>query len=397
MKLLKKLHAFVLTGLVCGSLQAETSKHSVDFLFVGFDTGETYVWEEVIRDWDHARESGILAMATAAKIAKDLPVFTSVQEEHKFFLEDVDTHRLAELTEAQLEQVKALEANYVITGMYSKAQRQVAELFHQKNVPVIAFWDCPASYEHLPQDLMANVENIVQIADAVLVPSLEIAKDLNTRFTTGKAVVVGHPAIDLAVESIHTINTGKVKKKLPFSTQKPLVSYVGGYEENNNGYQAAFTLFLEGIKHLGSKVQLLVQLHPRASGDFEEKLLGQFAKENPDFPQYFLSSPFTELQAFEAVAVASLVATHRSTLGTQSFLAGKPVIYVDLPNTPFTNFSIEKGYSKQLTNAGALRDYVENNWETVPITDGYQQCAIPKDGTQNIRSFLIEKSAPKTN
>lgn len=98
--------------LVSSSLFAKDS----DFLFVGFDAGETNIWIQVLKSWDHAPSSQVLTMATATKVAKKASLDPIVIE--TLGISSPVNQRLDEFNIDDLEKIEQLSASILITGMY---------------------------------------------------------------------------------------------------------------------------------------------------------------------------------------------------------------------------------------------------------------------------------------
>ncbi len=375
---MKRLFLFLLT--LSSSLFAKEN----DILFVGFDAGETNIWVQVLKNWQEAPKSQVLTMATATKVVKEAEI-------KHIAIEDLGVscpanQRLHELSRTDLEKIGRLSASTVVTGMYSTPERQIAELFHEKGSRVVAVWDNFSTYPKLPQDLVANVEKLVHVADVVLVPSHDIARDLNTRFHTDKAIALGQPTLDLWEEKIVHVDKTAALAKTPFKQEVPILTYIGGYEEKGNGYNDSFLMFVQSVESLNTPVQLIIQLHPRADGSFEKKVL---ESRKPQFPPYFISNG-KQLSTFEAVALADLNICHRSTVAIQGLFAGKRFMHVDVPCTPFSHFAIEKKLIVQsLSSEDAAHYLIEHMHDRIDLSDLYQKAGIPSHATQAYRDFLI--------
>src|ERR1700722_5748890 len=195
-------------------LLATSSSFASDLLFVGFDTGETNIWIQVVKSWENSPSAQALTMATSSKVASAAGISHITVEQ--LGVSCPANQRLYTLSSTDLKKIDQLSASTLVTGMYSTPQRQIAELFHQKGSCVVAIWDNFSTYDKLPQDLMANVEKIIHVADAVLVPSQEIANDLNTRFHMDKAIALGQPTLDLWEENVARVDKEAALKKIGF-------------------------------------------------------------------------------------------------------------------------------------------------------------------------------------
>jgi hypothetical protein len=368
-----------------------------DFLFVGFDAGETNIWVQVLRSWENAPDAKMLTMATATKVAQEA-AFKPLTIE-SLGVSCPANHRLYEFSAADLQKIDPLPTSVLITGMYSTPQRQIAELFHKKGSKVIAVWDNFSNFDKLPKDLVANVEKIVRVAHAVLVPSFDIAEDLNTRFNMGKAIALGQPTLDLWTNKIAEVDKTAALAKTPFRHGIPILTYIGGYEEKGNGYCDSFITFVQSVNVLKIPVQIIIQLHPRSDGSFEKKILDNYASHNPQFPSYFVSHG-QQLSTFEAVALASLGICHRSTVAIQGLFAGKRFLHIDQSNTPFSHFAIEKQLMTQCVSVEETVRYLsEHLGDTIDLSDLYTKGRIPPDATKSYQTFFnsLIKSTKDSN
>lgn len=334
----------------------------VDYLFVGFDAGETSAFTKVIKNWPKDKPYAFLAMGTSQKLVKDniIPVDCPATDRH-YTLPDLD--KIAEI-----------KPHVVISGMYSKQQADVCETFYKQGAKIIFFWDNFSTYPSLPSDLTAHVEKMCKIATRVLVPTQEIADDLNTRFSMSKALAVGQPTLDPWAEQIKSIDT----KSLSFKPQQPLITYLGGYEDTGNHYDESFRLFVESLKGLQDDCELLVQLHPRSIPNFEKSVLDAAT----DIPKYTIST----LNTYEAVALGDIIACQRTNLGINATYVGKNVLYVDVPDTIFKPFTLKNGAATQLSNPDEIQSFIKSHLNSEPIETDF---GIPKDAINNILKTIF--------
>ncbi|MES2122353.1 MAG: hypothetical protein V4492_06200 [Chlamydiota bacterium] len=351
---------------------------SPQILFVGYDAGETNIWIQLLSGWEKAEEAELLTLSTATKVAQDARV------PHQLQWEGVSSNRLEEISD--LSQLNAINVPTVAIGMYSAPSRQIAEYYAKKGSKVIAIWDNFSTFDKLPSELVANVERIVAAATAILTPSLEIASDLNSRFSTQKAIPMGQPTLEVWEKAIKSVDCTQALAKLSLRSDIPIITYISGYEEKNNNYNASFALFAKSLTLLKRPVQLIVQLHPRSDGAYERGVLSALAKEHPQYPAYAIGHPLT---TFESVALSSLGVCHRSTVAIQALFAGKRFIHVDVPETAFSHFAMEKGLIAQLHCPEEIAKYLEGHLDgEVDVATLYEKGGIVPGATQKFRDFL---------
>lgn len=370
--------------------RADSSQvQDVDLLFVGYDAGETNIWIQLLSDWDTNLTTAVLTMGTATKLVQDaqLANVTTMDDLQIFCPKDQRNYPFSEEDIKKLDQIRC---RYLVTGTFSRQQQQIAEHFAEHGSKVIAVWDNFSRFAQMPSSLIEFSPAIFSSASHVLTPSIECASDLNARFSYQKAIAIGQPTLDVWEEKIHAVDRGKAFEKIALSPDIPIVLFVGGYHERGNDYCDAFELFAKSLLRLQNPVQVLVQLHPRSDGSYEQQVLDKLAHEHPHFPRYFISNPATHLSTFEAVAVSSVGVTHRSTLAIQALFAGKPFVYVDVPGTPFSSFAIEKGLIPQTTKpvdaTRAIDDALSK--KRFDLDAIYAKGGLVPDGTKQMRKFL---------
>ncbi len=378
------MRKFLLFFLVLSSTLLAKEKSGL--LFVGFDAGEANIWVQVLKNWEGAPDAQVLVMSTASKVAKDAGLDHVIEIESLGIT--LNNQRLSELSSTDLEKIETLCASVLVTGMYSTPARQIAEVFAAKGSKVIAAWDNFSTYDKLPADLVANVEKIVRVADRILVPSHEIAHDLNERFHMDKAIAAGQPTLEMWEAKIAQVDRKAALSKTHFCPCAPILTYISGYEENGNGYHDSFVTFAHSLNMLKTPLQVIVQLHPRSDGSFEQKILADFTSQNPRFPRYFISNG-KQLSTFESVAVSDLGVCQRSTVAIQALFAGKRFMHIDVPGTPFSHFAIEKQLIPQCLSSDEAALYISAHLKDPVNTAAlYEQAGIPQKSTQIFRAML---------
>ncbi len=361
-----------------------------EILFVGFDAAETQIWAQVLKSWEGAPQSQLLTMATATKVAMEASL------EH-ITVESLGVscpihQRLYELSAAELEKINQIPGSVLVTGMYSTPERQIAEVFQKKGSRVISVWDNFSTYDKLPRDLVANVEKIMRASDAVLVPSQDIADDLNTRFNSNKAIALGQPTLDVWKDKVAEVDKSAALAKTPFNRDKPILTYISGYQEKGNGYRESFILFVKSLNELKVPVQVVVQLHPRSDGKLEKEILDRFCQQNH---RYFISDG-KQLSTYEAVALCDLGITHRSIVAIQALFAGKRFMHIDIPGTPFSHFAIEKKLIVQCLKAEEATHYLSEHLnDEIDLSNLYEKSGIVPFATKRYRSLITSMKMPE--
>lgn len=370
--------------------RADSSQdQNVDLLFVGYDAGETNIWIQLMRDWNTSLNTAVLTMGTAVNLVQDaqLANVMTMDELQIFCPKD---QRSYAFSEEELKKLDRIRCRFVVTGVFSRQQQQIAEHFAAQGSKVIAVWDNFSRIDQLPSTLIEFSPEIFSSAFYILTPSVECASDLNSRFNFHKAVAIGQPTLDVWEEKIEAIDRRSAFERIALSSDLPVVLFVGGYHERGNNYYQAFELFAKSLLRVQNAVQVLVQLHPRSDGSYEQQVLDNLAHEYPHFPNYFISNPATDLSSFEAVAISSVGVTHRSTLAIQALFAGKPFVHVDVPGTPFSSFAIEKGLIPQATKPVDVTRSIDEalSKKQFDLDAIYAKSGIVPGGTKQMRKFL---------
>jgi hypothetical protein len=357
---------------------------AVDVLFVGFDAGETDVWAELVKEWETELQYAVLTMGTSTSVAKQVQMPCQIDVADLGI--QCPPHRLYELSEGDLARIaESIQAACVVTGLYSSQQRQIAELYKQKGARVIGYWDNFSPYDKLTADLVRNLPEWVRVVDQLLTPTFEIAHDLNTRFAITTASAVGQPTLEVWKRELTALGEMEVRRAALFQDAAPILVWMGGYEERGNHYNDAFKILVEGLKGMRGSLNLIVQLHPKATGAFERSVLEEQAE---DFPCYVLSKQ--ELSMYESAALSTWIACQRSIAGVQALFAGKSVFYVDVQGTPYTNLAIDKGLSERFFSGEEVRGRFQREAERRERTlvDCYAQGGVPLRATEIMRARI---------
>lgn len=366
----------------------ELSLKEVDLLFVGYDAGEANIWIQVLDRWNPDLRVAVLTMGTATQLVNDSKVDHIPIEEFNIYCPK--NQRNYAFSEQDLKNFSAIECRYVVTGVFSNPQLQIAQHFLSSGAQVIAVWDNFSNFDQLPESLTEFVPDLIKISSVVLTASVDCALDLNKHFNCQKAIAVGQPTLDVWKEKLKAVDQAEALRKILLTPDIPIVLYVGGYQERGNGYQESFDLFAKSLLGLKTTVQVLVQLHPRSDGAYEKAVLDKLARKYPTFPPYFISHPSEHLNTYEAVAISQVGVCHRSTLAIQALFAGKPFLHVDVPDTVFSSFAIEKGLIAQAKCPIDATRFIDNllSSNAVDASSFYEKAGIVANGTEEMRKFF---------
>lgn len=220
-----------------------------------------------------------------------------------------------------------IQADRVITGITCKAQAELSGALQKRGSQLTAFY--------LGLSLLTPLmrQNITTIQPhRLILTHRDLCAGKNLRLQKSCEIIeAGY------VFSNNTHTSRKPQKG------KPYLFFIGGYGEN---YNAVFHMFLTAVRELGLPVK--VRLHPRvASGKIERRLAREAAFKNITF-----TSRRPSLK--NLIAGAAAVVTHTSTAALDAYLAGKPVFYLDVPQTKFCNLPLQKRWIRRLTRARDL-------------------------------------------
>lgn len=378
----KVIFALLLAICTCFAQEKE-----VDILFVGYDAGESHIWVQLLDNWKSEAKVAVLTMGTAAKLLEGQSKALSLEELNIYCPRDDRSYALSEEDLRKLDKIKCA---VVVTGVFSMPQQQIAAHFASQGAKVISVWDNFSLFPHLPESLTASTPQILLGSSTILTPSVQIASDLNERFSCKKAVAIGQPTLDIWEKAVKEVDRKKMLEKTPFTSEIPIVLYVSGYQERGNQYHDAFSIFASSLLAIKSPIQVLVQLHPRSDGAYEAKVLEELEKKHSSFPPYFISRAAGGLFHHEAVALCDVGVCHRSTMAVQALFAGKPFLHVDVPGTSFSSFAIETGLIPQVTKPVEATRFIDACLEKKGSEQDspYEKGGIVPHGTDNMLAFL---------
>lgn len=317
-----------------------TAPIQTDCLFILAHAGETNdlipVMEEMQR---RKRDFHVLPFGVSEELVKN-----RLNPEHILKAEDYgiaigkEWPNDRELPKQTVEAAAArIHAKVVVTGVPLLPQKQFLEVYRGR-AKTFAFWDCPEPRGGI---LYFNIALQVQAkAEKVLFPSSFVAnaKEFASR-PDNQRIVVGKPTLIPYVKGFQHIDRQSVLQKLGFTENRPIITFIGTYGER---YEKAFELFAQSLTEQKNAPQVIFQIHPMASGEFETKccqrLLGK------EF-SYIISPKDKErgLLLFEALAVADKVVTYNSSGGFQAMLGNKPIVYIVPDQDAYSNSLIEQG------------------------------------------------------
>ena len=348
-----------------------------DILFIAYDQGESNAFIRIQDQLDKRNiPYKIIAFGRAAEIFKHHPGLIKITE-----LLDNQTlrnHREQGISEAVAQQVsKTTRAKIIYSGMASKAQAQLMNIYGKNGSHLIAFYDNfdPVESKSYVQPFLSEIDRI----DEFHLPSEITATSFSALKQSKKAdaIVTGQPVLEGWDEIFDKTDPVELRQKLEISTKQSVVLFAGGYDGD---YPNSFRIFLKAAK-LMPDTQFLVTHHPKYSGELEQKLMHQEATVNVRLlHSHQASTP-------ELSTLASVVVVHKSTIAQQALYKGKPVIYI--ANDEFNNFILEK----QLANRVHTPEMLKKELDTLLIRNKNQPpslkpLGIPDNASQRIAELL---------
>lgn len=351
-----------------------------DITFILYDAGES---KALIPVFDILEECGlnfhILAFATSSRLVKDYQKRV-IDLSKKLGKKPYSSQWLREekLSEKQLEIIfNSLNTNYVVTGMVSSLQQQISKNLKKKGIFVVGYYD---SFSPITTGSISY--SFLHCLDEVLLPSEDIAENIQNLFPQLRVLVVGQPSIETWQKMIK--EGFNENKKFNFNRDgRFTIIYVGGYGHN---YSEAFQLFLDSVEN-ELECRIIISLHPKVNGDIEKELLSK-----KSYPHIEILSK--EIPTNCAVLYADLVVTQCSTVGVQAIFIEKPVIFLDVKDSTFNNVAIKNGWAQKISSKEEFLKVLSLGVEdpSKPTKCIFKQGGIPKKASTLIFNAIQAKS-----
>lgn len=331
-------------------------------LFIFFDAGETLALSPVLRDLQSRNVTfKVIAMATAGEVI-DIPPSSLIHLDQSH-----SADRYTPLPDDTIDRLaSAYSVDIVISGMVSKAQHQLLHAFKAKQSQVITYYD---PFESLKPTSIAFP--FLDVADHILVPCETVATSIRDLSKGPTVTCVGHPTLEEWVQaSLHFHHQPAAKKT---------ILYLGGYGPD---YDQAFSLFVDAIHSFRSH-NIVVALHPKTSGAEERSILRAKGAD------YIRILP-KDVSSITASQSADTIVTHRSSAGVHALFTGKPVIYLDIADSGYSNVAITKGLAPQVMSRNAFEEKLESFLSNpLPRTKNlYCKAGIPRYSSKNISDII---------
>ncbi len=329
-------------------------------LFVFYDAGTVNALKPVMEALDkEGKDYKIIAFGAAVALLKDHPKLVSLTL-------SVDTtaptwHRLKTLPKEDLDKIYKLwdtdgDIDHVVAGLSSMIEVQILNLScKHKNK---AYYD---SFSVLGGDFEKILDALDTNNQTILVPSQAVKDALQKRKPKQIIRVVGQP----------TLNTWREEG----AKKRKTLLYLGNYENNNNGYNDSFRLFINAIKD--KDVNVFISIHPKVDGAFEKEIVKDLTH-----IQVINSKDFKTEKLVHALKDPILV-TQRSTAGVQGYFCGYAVIYLDAQKNQYTNFLIEDKKVPQCFDQKSFEKALEAA-SPHDASNAFKACNIPENAVELI-------------
>ena len=271
---------------------------------------------------------------------------------------------------------QAYQPKVVITGASTKLQVQFAKAY-QATSQILAYYDNYGPIDNI--SYAPIVRKLEEVVDGLMVPSTSVAKTAKT----ANVLVVGQPALERTLENFKTIDSAEVYKKTGLKSNRPIVSFFGGYDPE---YKAVLTTFVKGIKAF-PEVQAVIRPHPKAGDALERDVVADEKCSNCIISTTDMTTP-------EAVSLSDVVVCHHSTVGIQAIFLGKSVVYVDVPGNTFTNPDLsEWHFSPQVTNVADFKEAMKEatKKDAVKPDELFALAGIPRQGADRVVEVLMDE------
>ena len=287
-------------------------------LFVAYDQGESNAF---LRIQERLKNSNIpyriLAMGRAAEVFKDDPALIPVDRltHNKALLENRDQPLNQKLVYKLAEKISA---KIVYTGMASRAQAQIANIWDRRGAKVIAFYDNFESVDSINY-VQPFLEELRYI-DEFHVPSKTTALSFQSIAASlgAEVTVTGQPTLEDWDRVYKDTDTFLLRETLKIHPEQPVVLFAGDY---SSSYPRAFQTFIAATRMLPDTL-FLVTYHPKFDGGLERRIIEAQSNGNVHLLHHGTFSTAS------LSTIASAVIVHKSSVAQQAIYRGKPVIYV---------------------------------------------------------------------
>ena len=346
--------------------------------FVLHDAGETKALTPVMQQLDaNCVSYSVIAEDTAQQLLTNNPhVVLPPQDIQKLASSNPN---LASFLQQKWNQ--ALQANCCVTGLVSNFQKLWADFFKQAGRRVIGYYDgFSFSTSSQQNPACAFVGSLTDL----ITPSRDATFYFRDHgFSDIPVSAQGQPVLESTAWRLQQTNATEISQSLGLNPNQPTLLWVGQYGEP---YEKAFSLFCQAATQC-PQANYLVALHPHADGIVEQQILQAFGLQNRI--QILPKTISTE----QALPIANVVFSYNSTMATQAFLQGRPVILVGTDNAdrfdPLRAYHLVPQCNTRDMLANAIKQATSSNQPLQPPLEPYSLLGIPYQATLNITNYIL--------
>ena len=355
-----------------------------DFLFVVHDAGETLALKPVFEVLRRASSNfKVLVMGTARTLLEKAEYIIDLNEDcHIEPRVDRETWpRQQPLSAMALEQLTSrLTPRVVICGVSTMIQHQIVQAYQALGVVAVVYHESLCF-----TDSDSSLLNQVLASDTTrfMVSSHLVARQITGLNRKAKITVVGQPAFDEWHRAAEQFESTRVRELLApdrrFDSGKKTILYSGTYCTDHRQLFELFARSVPGLSHFN----IVGSLHPKVDGALERELLAELKIENV----ILLPAAISTMQA---AALSDLVVCHRSTVGLQAMCMKKPVIFLDIPGSPFTDIAVANGWAHIAYTVDNFKAQVAAEFArpSAERKDIFELAELPQKSTETIVRYL---------
>ncbi|WP_163369435.1 hypothetical protein [Endozoicomonas acroporae] len=348
-------------------------------LFVAYDQGESNAFLRIQEKLKNANiPYRILAMGRAAEVFKNDPALIPFDRlTHNEALYENRDHLLNQKLVYQL--AESISTKIVYTGMASRAQAQIANIWERRGARVIAFYD---NFE--PVDSISYVQPFLEelsYLDEFHVPSKTTALSFQSiAASLGAAVTVtGQPALEDWDKVYDETDIFLLRDTLNIHPAQPVVLFAGDY---SSSYPKAFQTFIAATRKLPN-ILFLVSYHPKFDGELERRIIEAQSDGNVHLLHHGTYSTAS------LSTIASAVIVHKSSVAQQAIYRGKPVIYV--ADEDYQNLMLTEQLAIRASSADPLAVMIYTHIRGFRPPAVAESLGIPDAPSKTITKWMIDE------
>ena len=374
----------ILTSLNCYSHPCKQLKITLVF----YDKGETFALLPVSRELERlGHEVRFLLLGPSRFIesvstdsrALDSRLYCKIKEE---ISPNAGWKPSNEISYESIEKVfNSLECDILISGMASKAQQQILQRFARDGIKTFAFYDA-----FTPIKATDIASSFFEIKTEFLVSSPKLAQKISEEAPESKVYAVGQPSLEKWTEFFTSTVKEEVLNELGIDRTKPVVLFLGGCGDN---YAEVFDLFAQ-IAEDKKDVNILVSLHPKELGLIEKEILIQYDCEHVKLIKAgSYMDRIIACSTERAATITDVFINWHSDTGMHATCIGRPVLYLDVEHTDYSDIPLELGAIRVFEKDSAILalDFLLEGGMSPP----HGTNDVPSNSIKRIAQLVLEK------